>query len=454
MGGSQVAEFVHVKNDEMYERALKSIAGGMLSNYKKIKGHKPLYVERVEGAYVYDYDGNKHYDFSLNFGPAILGHSNERLKEAIRAELDKHYTPNFGEIQIKAAEKIKSVVKGMDVLRFGLSGTEVDMMAIRTARAYTKKNMIVKFAGHYHGAADYIIGGVADTKENPVAIDTTRPGDFYSEMATTSGRAKNALDDMYVLEWNNLDGVKELFEKKGDDIACIIMEPFPVNLVGFPPQAGFLEGVRELCTKHNVVLIFDEVITGFRINIGGAAAVTGVTPDLWTFSKALAGGIPAGAFGGREEVMQPIIDCEAVSAGTFPGFPISCAAMISLIDQLQENDCAILKHIERLGTMLGEGFKKMAEKHGLPMIIQGFPGAIVPVFTMKDKIVSNEDAIENAIMDAYWYFSVEMNKRGIMNLQRYSVCAAHTEEDIQHAINVADEVLANMAVLLSQRETA
>lgn len=449
-----MSEFLHEKNKVIYERAEKCIAGGMLSNYKKTKDYIPTYVKSVDGAYVYDYDGNKYYDFSLNFGPTVLGHSNERLRQAIKDELDKQYTPNFGMIQIEAAEKIKSVIKGLDVLRFGLSGTEVDMMAVRTARAYTKKNMVVKFAGHYHGSADYIMGGVAKSDKDQSVIDSTRPGDFYSEIATTSGRAKHAFDDMYIVEWNDLEGIKALFEKDGDDIACIIMEPFPVNLVGFPPLPGFLQGIRDLCDKHNVVMIYDEVITGFRVDIGGAAAVTGVTPDLWTFSKALAGGMTTAAFGGKREVMQPIIDCEAVSAGTFPGHPLACAATISLIEQLEENDCAVIKHINRLGTMLGEGFKKAAEKHGVPMIIQGFPGAIVPVFTLKDQIISNKDAIENAIMDAYWYFSIEMNKRGIMNLQRYSVSAAHTEADIEHAIEVADGVLADLANLMKSIESS
>lgn len=433
------------KNEAMYQRAIKCIAGGQLSNYKSHEGRRPVYMDHVEGAHLFDIDGNMRYDFSLNFGPAILGQSNERLKKAVCDQVMRCYTNHMNEVQIESAEKIKACIPGMELLRFGLSGSEVDMMAVRTARGYTGKNMVVKFAGHYHGAYDFIIGGVAVDPENPVAMDIIREGDAYSAMTTTKGRARHALDDTYVIEYNDLPAMKKLFEDHGDDIACVIMEPIPVNIHGCNPLPGYLEGVRELCTKHNVVLIFDEVITGFRLNIGGAAAHFGVIPDLWTFSKALGGGFPAGAFGGKKEIMDTITRCEVLSAGSFPGHPVIQAAVSSVIDQLRENDCAILKHIARLGTMLGEGFKKMADKNGVPMVIQGFPGAIVPVFTEKERIINNADALKNADLNAYWYFSARMNALGITNLQRYSVGAAHTEADVQHAIEMADIALAEIA---------
>ncbi len=433
------------RNDELYQRALKCIAGGKLSNYKSKPGVPPTFIERWEGGHLYDFDGNMYYDFEVNYGPSILGRYNKKFQQRLMDELAKGYTCELGTIQLEAAEKIKECVKGIDVIRYALSGSEADLMAIRVARGYTGKNYVVKMAGHFHGGMDPMIGGISDGPENPIARDDIRPGDFYSSLCTTKGRGAHALDDTMIIEFNDLEGAKKLFEERGHEIACVIMEPIPVNIHGCRPEPGYLEGMRELCTKHNILLIFDEVITGFRLDIGGAEAYFGVTPDLWTFSKALGGGMPVAIFAGKEKYMDVITQCQVLSAGTFIGHPICCASILGVIEALQENDGEVLKRVNYLGNLFAEGLVRIAKEEGVPFITQGFPGAIVPVFTAKDRIINNADALENCDLAAYWYFSRRMNMLGILNLQRYSISYDCTEEDVAHALDCARIVFKEIA---------
>lgn len=442
----------HKKNEEIYKVACESIAGGLLTNFKKDEGSQPIYVKSVEGAKFTDYDDNTYYDFGVSFGPAILGHSNERYKEALKAQIDKMYTNEFSMIQIEAAEKIKACIPGLDVLRFGVIGTEADYQAIRVARAYTGKNMYVKFNGQFHGGADYIIGGITDNKKKPVVKHGEREGDFYSMACSTKGRAEHALDDCFMIEFNDLNAMKELFENHGDEIAAVIMEPVAININGCIAEPGYMEGVRELCDKHNVVMIFDEIITGFRIGLGGAAEFYGVKPDLWTFSKALTGGVPGSVYGGKREIMDVVTKTDVLAAGTFNGHPITAAAIVNVIDQLSENDGAIFKKIDKLGNMLKEGLLEKAKKNGVPLIIQGFPGALVPVFTEKEKIINHKDAIENANLMALGMFYMLMKERGIITNIRLCVGAAHTEEDVKHCIEVSDDVFAEMAEIMASMQ--
>lgn len=438
----------HVKNDEIYARACKSIAGGLLTNFKKEKGSQPVYIQKAEGCHLTDFDGNVYYDFALTFGPAILGHSNKRYKQALKDQIDKMYTGEFGMIQIEAAEKIKQCVPGLELLRFGVIGTEADYQAIRVARAYTNKNMYVKFKGQFHGGADYIIGGIVEDENNPVVSHGELDEDPYTQMCTTQGRAKHALDDCFMIEYNDLPAMTELFEKYGDTIAAVIMEPVAININGCVAEPGYLQGVRDLCDKHNVVMIYDEIITGFRIGLGGAAEYYGVKPDLWVFSKALTGGMPGSVYGGKKEIMDTVTDTKVLAAGTFNGHPVSCAAMLNVIEQLSENDCEVLKRINRLSNMLKDGLLKNAKKHGVPMIIQGAPGALVPVFTEKEKIINHADALENAQLGLFVMFGMLMKKQGVLNNYRLCIGAAHTEADIEYAIEASDRAFAELAALL------
>lgn len=442
----------HEKNTEIYERCCKSIAGGLMSNFKKEDGTQPIYVKEVKGSRLIDFDGNEYVDFNLSMGPSILGHSNESYKKALKEQIDKMYTNEFTMIQIEAAEKLQQIIPSAELIRFTLSGTEAVYNAIRTARGYTKKNMYVRFNGQYHGGVDYILGGIVKNPENPVVSAGENPEDLYTSICSTEGRANHALDDCYMIEWNDAAALEKLFKEKGDDIACIIMEPVTLNVNGCMPEPGYFEAVRELCTKHNVVFIFDETITGFRMGISGAQGYFGVKPDMSTFAKGIGGGFPVSMYCGKKEIMDVITRTDVLSVGTYNGHPLAAVAILATISELEKDNCAVYKEIFRLGNMLRDGFLAAAKKYNVPMIVQGFPGAIYPVFTNKDKIINQTDSYLNSDISKCALFSNFMKQRGCLNGYRFCISTAHTEADIQFAIEAADDALGLMADLFSDDE--
>jgi glutamate-1-semialdehyde 2,1-aminomutase len=437
----------HKRNQEIYERACKSIAGGVMSNYKRDEGYQPIYVESVDGAWLIDYDGNRYLDYAISSGPDIFGHSNENFKAALKAQIDKMYTNCFSLMQIECAEKIKEIIPSAELVRFDTSGTAAVYNAIRVARGYTGKNMFVKFSAHYHGGVDYILGGIVKDPENPIVSEGFNVKDPFTIQCNTNGRAKGVLENCYMLEFNDLEALRNLFEKKADEIACVVMEPVNTNTNGCYPEPGYLEGVRELCTKYNVVLIFDEVLTGFRMGLSGAQGYFGVTPDMSTFAKAIGGGIPVSVYCGKKEIMDVCTKTEVLAVGTYNGHPLSCAAILATIAELEKDDGAIFKRIEKLGNMLKEGFLEAAKKNGVNIIVQGYPGALNVVFTKKDKIINNADSIEHADLLKTATFTTLMKERGIISNFRFCLTAAHTEDDIQYTIEAADDVFGLMVDL-------
>ena len=419
---------VHTENEALFQRASRCLAGGVLSNFKKAKGVAPVYVKSAEGCRMTDYDGNVYYDFSLSAGPAILGHSNEGLRRALREQLDQAYTNRDCLAAIEAAEKIQQVVPCAELVRFAVSGVDAVFNAIRVARAYTGRPLYVKFKGQYNGGMDFVLGGRTD-RGDLQARDGVDPDDFYSAMCYTEGRAPHALDDCLLAEYNDLEGLAALFQQQGDQIACVIMEPVTLNMTGCMPEPGFLEGLRELCTRYGVLMVFDETLTGFRLALGGAQEYFGVTPDLCTFAKAIGGGFPVAAFAGRREVMQVIEDNRVLAVGTYNGHPLAAAAVLETIRQLEAND----------------GMEALARKHGVDMIVQGMPGALFPVFTKKEKIINHRDALANASFPKHSRFMALLKDRGILHNSRLCFSPAHTEEDIQYLLSAVDEALAVMA---------
>lgn len=436
--------FDHTQNEAIFQRASQCLAGGVLSNFKKSKGSAPVYVKSAEGCHITDYDGNTYYDFSLSAGPAILGHSNEGIRQALKAELDQAYTNRDSMIAIEAAEKVKEVVPCAELVRFSVSGVDAVFNAIRVARSYTGKPYYVKFKGQYNGGMDFVLGGRTQSGSLQAA-DGIDPNDYYSAMCYTEGRAPHALDDCFLAEYNDLEGLGKLFAEQGDKIACVIMEPVTLNMTGCSPEPGFLEGLRELCTKYKILMIFDETLTGFRVALGGAQEYFGVTPDMCTFAKAIGGGFPVAAFAGRREIMQVIEDNRVLAVGTYNGHPLAMAAVLETIRQLQANNGEAFKKIAENTKLAKDGMDKLAKKHGVDVIFQGMPGALFPVFTKKSKIINHKDALENADFSKHTQFMGMLKDRGILHNSRLCFSPAHTPEDIQYLLNVVDEVLAIMA---------
>lgn len=436
--------FNHVQNEAIFQRACHCLAGGVLSNFKKTKGSAPVYVKEAKECHVIDYDGNLYYDFSLSSGPAILGHSNEGIRNALKKEIDLAYSNRDSLIAIEAAEKIQEVVPCAELVRFAVSGVDAVFNAIRVARGYTGKPLYVKFKGQYNGGMDFVLGGRTE-KGCFQAKDGISPDDFYTDMCYTEGRAPHALDDCLLAEFNDLEELTSLFNAEGNNIACIIMEPVALNMTGCMPEPGFLEGVRDLCTKHNVVMIFDETITGFRLALGGAQEYFGVTPDMCTFAKAIGGGFPVAIFAGKREIMQVIEDNRVLAVGTYNGHPLAAAAVLETIRQLEANNGEAFKIIGKYTKMAKEGIESLAKEHGIDMIMQGMPGALFPVFTKKNKIINHKDAIQNADFSKHSRFMSLLKERGILHNSRLCFSPAHTVEDIQYLLKAADESFSIMA---------
>lgn len=434
----------HTENEKIYQRACRSIAGGVLSNFKKEKGAAPIFVRHSEGCHLTDYDGNLYYDFSLSAGPAILGHSNLAYRDALKEQIDRAYTNQDGLIQIEAAEKIQAVVPCAELVRFAVSGVDAVFNAIRVARAYTGKNFYVKFKGQYDGGMDFVLGGRTDSRDAH-ALPGIDPQDFYSGMCHTEGRAEHALDDCLMIEWNDLEAVKDLFEQQGEHIACVIMEPVTLNMTGCVPEPGYLEGLRELCTRHQVLMIFDETLTGFRLALGGAQEYFGVVPDMCTFAKALGGGFPVAAYAGKREIMEVIADNRVLAVGTYNGHPLAAAAILETIRQLEQNGGEAFRLIRRYTEMAKSGMEAAAKAQGISMIVQGMPGALFPVFTEKEKIINHRDAIANADFQRHSKFMGLLKQRGILHNSRLAISPAHTEQDIAYLIAQTQDALRQLA---------
>ncbi|MCD8077680.1 MAG: aminotransferase class III-fold pyridoxal phosphate-dependent enzyme [Lachnospiraceae bacterium] len=432
-------------NDAIFERACECIAGGVLSNFKKEKHSAPIYFKSADGCKLRDYDGNTYYDFSLSAGPAILGHSNEAYREVLKRQMDGLYTNWDSIIQIEAAEKIKEVIPAAELVRFCVSGVDAVAGAVRTARASTGKNVYVKFKGQYNGGMDFVLGGMTESVTEPFAKNAVDPDDYYSEMCYTEGRASHALDDCVLIEWNDLDEMRRLFEEHGDEIACVVMEPVTLNMNGCVAEPGYLEGVRDLCTQHHVVMIYDETLTGFRVALGGAAEYYGVVPDMCTFAKAIGGGFPVAAFVGKKEIMDVITDTRVLAVGTYNGHPLAAAAVLETIRQLEANNGEAFVKIRRNTDTLKEGLLEAAHRHGVSMIVQGMPGALFPVFTEKKKIINHRDALAHADFKKHVRFMGMLKERGILHNSRLCLSPAHTEEEIMYCIAQADEALGILA---------
>ncbi len=321
---------------------------------------------------MWDLDGNEHLDLFCKFGALIVGHGNEEYNAKLMQYMNKVLSVDQCDLEELVCERIIHHVPSAEMVRFGLSGTESVQNALRLARAYSCKPKFVRFQGHYHGNADNIMGGRPESAEHPVPVEYE--GDFLG----TDGRAPNILQDQsFLLPWNDSIALEKLLQERGDEIGAVIMEPICINGGGILPQPGYLEKVRELCTCHHVTLIFDEVITGFRVALGGAQSLVGVTPDITVFAKAMAGGsLPMSAIVGKKEIMQLYVAQKVIHAGTFNGYPLGLAAVLATIELL-ENDPSCYERMENLLIQIGQALLEAAKSVGMPMVVQGVPGVLL-----------------------------------------------------------------------------
>ncbi|MEO6228975.1 MAG: glutamate-1-semialdehyde 2,1-aminomutase [Ferruginibacter sp.] len=373
--------YQYTSSKSLFERAQKSIPGGVNSPVRAFKsvGGTPVFIKKAKGAYLYDVDGNRYIDFIASWGPMILGHAHQPVVDAIKEYAE--YSTSFGaptELEIEMAELIISMTSNVDLIRMVSSGTEACMSAVRLARGYTGRNKIIKFEGNYHGHADSFLvkagSGLATLNIQTV------PG-------VTTGVAKDTLTAPY----NNLDAIKKLVAEHKGEIAAIIIEPVAGNMGCILPAAGFLEGLRTICNEESIVLIFDEVMTGFRLGAGGAQEKLNINADLVTYGKVIGGGMPVGAFGGKKEIMEHIAPLGSVyQAGTLSGNPIAMIAGYTLLKELKNNP-SIYTELEAKTTYLGDGIKKVLQKRGVSYRINQL-GSMISVHFCDHDIVDFDSA--------------------------------------------------------------
>jgi glutamate-1-semialdehyde 2,1-aminomutase len=429
------------KSDEMAIKGRQFIPAATMSNWRRSVDYHPVYMTHGEGARLYDLDGNEYIDYSLSYGPAVLGHSNEHLREALKSQVDRLYTSNVNDLEVQAAQKVAEHISSAELVRFACSGTEANRGALRVARAFTGRDMYVRFNGHYHGGLDHMMGGIVVDPENPIPVTGELPDDRYSQYANTKGRFSGAFNECYMIEWNDLPALEKLLAGHGERIAAVIMEPVMVNNFGCAPEAGYLEGVRGLCTKYGVVLIFDEVLTGFRIGLDGAQGHFGVTPDLTTLAKALGAGFPVSSTAGKREMMDTLTRADAIQGGTYNGHPLAMAAVVAAMEEYERDDGDVFRHIERLGNMLKEGMEEIAREHGQPLLLQGFPGVWVFSFAEEERISNHRDGCAGADFPKMDRFAGLLKDLGVLTSWRFCTSAAHTERDVGDALDRVNEAM-------------
>ena len=342
----------HERSDALHATATKLTPGGVHSNVR-LSGPQ-VFFERAKGARLWDVDGNEYVDYLLGQGPNFLGHAHPVVERAV-ADACRNGLIFGGQhpLEVEAGQRFLDALGWADMVRFGLSGTECVQAAIRVARAATGRERFVRFQGHYHGWLDNVL----------LAYEPDGAPKKASE-----GQLQSHIDDSFVLPWNDAGAIAELLEQRGEEVAAIIMEPFMCNSGAISPRDGYLERVRELCDSYGIVLIFDEVITGFRLALGGATERFGVTPDLATYGKAMAGGFPVAALAGRAELMERFA-ADVNHSGTFNASVMACAAVTAAITTLAEDPP--YERIERHSAAVQQGIRELAQEHDLPLRVQG-----------------------------------------------------------------------------------
>ena len=423
------------KSQSLYERALNIIPGGVNSPVRACKsvGADPLFIERGEGCMIYDADGNRYIDYIGSWGPLILGHRHPAVMEAIVSVLERG--TSFGaptDLEIQLAQMVIDAVDSVDVVRMVNSGTEATMSAIRLARGATGRDLVIKFDGCYHGHADTLLvaagSGVAT-----LGI----PG--------SPGVPEAVAQHTISLPFNDKDAIEKVMDEKGDKIACVIVEPVAGNMGMVPPANGFLETLRKLTQKHGAVLIFDEVMTGFRVAYGGAQSLYGIVPDLTCFGKVIGGGLPVGAYGGKKDIMSQIAPQGTIyQAGTLSGNPIAMTAGIATLEELKKD--GVYESLEERSSRLVAGLANAAQKAGVAARVEHVGSMLGMFFTDRD-VASFEDA-KTCDLELFSSFYQGMRQQGVYiapsQFEVLFLSSAHADEHIDATANAAEQVLKNI----------
>ncbi len=425
------------KSADLFAKAQQKIPGGVNSPVRAFAGvgGSPLFIERADGAYIFDADGNAYIDYVGSWGPMILGHNHAAIRDAVIEAAQQGLS--FGAptaMEITMAELVSELVPSMEMVRMVSSGTEATMSAIRLARGFTGRDKILKFEGCYHGHADCLL-----VKAGSGALTLSQP----SSPGVPADFAKHTLTATY----NDLNSVREAFMAQPDQIACIIVEPVAGNMNCIPPVPGFLEGLREICDEFGALLILDEVMTGFRVSQGGAQGYYNIKPDITTLGKIIGGGMPVGAFGGRRDVMEFVAPTGPVyQAGTLSGNPVAMAAGHACLTVLTEEGNE--KRLANTTKRLAKGFKALADKHGIPLAVNQVGAMFGFFFIDQDTVTCYDDVTKCDIERFKRFFNLMLDKGVYLAPSAYEACftsLAHNDKEIDATLEAADFAFATLA---------
>ncbi|HAR4473779.1 TPA: glutamate-1-semialdehyde 2,1-aminomutase [Staphylococcus aureus] len=424
------------ESERLQQLSNEYILGGVNSpsrSYKAVGGGAPAVMKEGHGAYLYDVDGNKFIDYLQAYGPIITGHAHPHITKAIQEQAAKGVlfgTPT--ELEIEFSKKLRDAIPSLEKIRFVNSGTEAVMTTIRVARAYTKRNKIIKFAGSYHGHSDLVLVAAGSGPSQLGSPDS-------------AGVPESVAREVITVPFNDINAYKEAIEFWGDEIAAVLVEPIVGNFGMVMPQPGFLEEVNEISHNNGTLVIYDEVITAFRFHYGAAQDLLGVIPDLTAFGKIVGGGLPIGGYGGRQDIMEQVAPLgPAYQAGTMAGNPLSMKAGIALLEVLEQD--GVYEKLDSLGQQLEEGLLKLIEKHNITATINRIYGSLTLYFT--DEKVTHYDQVEHSDGEAFGKFFKLMLNQGInlapSKFEAWFLTTEHTEEDIKQTLKAADYAFSQM----------
>lgn len=425
------------KSRELYERACQATPGGIHSNVRKNWHPHPMFYDRGEGSHIWDVDGNEFIDYVLGRGPLLLGHSPQPVIDAVTRQLKVGLAyAGQHQLEIEAAEKVCELVPCAEMVRFSNAGGEAVHAAVRLARAVTGRIKIIRFEGHYHGWYDSQFWSSAPP------LEAAGPRESPQAVPASKGQPASDADHLVVRPWNDLALVASAFEQNPGQIAAVLTEPIMCNQGGIMPRTGYLEGLRELCTRHGALLIFDEVITGFRVSLGGAQQQFGVIPDLATFAKGLAAGFPVSALAGRRAYMQAFGDLSVSHAGTYNGGGPCMAATKAALDMLSADGGAPLEHAHATGRRLMEGIEEAGRKAGKNVHIRGVPTAFFVSFNDRAEVIDYRTSLSRD-RAAYSRFWLALQERGVRTIPDglWFVSTAHTPEDVTNTLAAVAEAM-------------
>ncbi|WP_312134978.1 aspartate aminotransferase family protein [Sphingobacterium sp.] len=429
----------YAKSKELLDRASKVLASGVSSEFRKYNHPHALFYDYAHGSMIRDVDGNEYIDFTLSQGPLILGHSNKRVLDAVESysrEGQLYAGQHLKEIEL--AEKLQEIIPTAELMRFCLDGSEAVQTAFRVARSKTKRNLFLRFEGHYHGWLDNVAYGISVPQEGFGSRDKPNISPWSQGMAVSSS------SEFILLPWNDVELLEKTIGKYKDELAAVITEPIMCNNGCIPPRAGYLEKMRELCSKYGIALIFDEVITGFRMSLSGAQGYFNIQPDLSIYAKAMGSGYPISAIVGKKEWMEEISSGRVIHAGTMNASNPTVAASLATIEELQA-DTDVYSRLFRLGNDLKSGLEELAAKHGQNLLVQG-PGPMFNTsFTNLKAQYEYRDLLQNDKAKLNQFIS-QLHEEGIRVIGRglWYISSTTTDEDVNKALVAAGKVLKDL----------